>query len=52
VLSNLDLFATIGARFKAMVREFTATANGSGQIVLKLVTVTDNATIEGIQLVK
>ncbi len=52
VLSNLDIYATTGARYKAMVREFNATANSSGQIVLKLVSVTDNATIEGIELIK
>jgi len=52
VLSDLDIYAITGARYKAMVREFTATANGSGQIVLRFVTVTDNATIEGIELMK
>jgi choice-of-anchor A domain-containing protein len=52
VLSNLDIYATTGAIYKAMVREFTANANSSGQIVLKFVTVTDNATIEGIELIK
>jgi hypothetical protein len=34
------------------VREFTATANASGQIVIQLTTVTDNATIEGIEIIK
>jgi choice-of-anchor A domain-containing protein len=52
VLSNLDIYATTGARYKAMVREFTATADSSGQIVLKFVTVTNNATIAGIELIK
>lgn len=32
------------------MREFTATANASGQIVINLTTVTDNATIERIEL--
>jgi len=52
VLSNLDIFATAGANFKAVVRDFTATATSAGQIVVKLTTVTDNATIEGIELIR
>jgi hypothetical protein len=52
VLSNFDIFATAGANFKAVVRDFTATATSSGQIVIKLTTVTDNATIEGIELIR
>jgi hypothetical protein len=51
VLSNFDIFATAGAAFKAVVREFTATANASGQIVINFNTVTDNATIEGIEII-
>jgi hypothetical protein len=52
VLTNLDIYATTKARYKAMVSEFTANANSSGQIVLKFVSVTDNAFIEGIELIK
>jgi hypothetical protein len=52
VLSNFDIYATTGARYKAVVREFTATANGSGQIVIAFSTVTDNATIEGIEIIR
>jgi uncharacterized repeat protein (TIGR02543 family) len=52
VLSNFDIYATTGARYKAALREFTATANSSGQIVIKFTTVTDNATIEGIEIIK
>jgi len=51
VLSNFDIFAVTGARYKATVREFTATANASGQIVINFQTVTDNATIEGIEII-
>ncbi|HVY39038.1 MAG TPA: malectin domain-containing carbohydrate-binding protein [Polyangia bacterium] len=51
VLSQFDIFATAGAAFKAVVREFTTTANASGQIVVNFNTVTDNATIEGIEIV-
>jgi hypothetical protein len=32
-LSNFDIYATVGAN-KALVEQFTATANGSGQIVI------------------
>ncbi len=52
VLSSFDIYATTGARYKAMLREFTATASSSGQIVIQFTTVTDNATIEGIQIVR
>ena len=52
VLSNFDIYAATGARYKAIVREFAATANSSGQIVIKFTNVTDNATIEGIQIIR
>jgi hypothetical protein len=52
VLSNFDIYAVAGARYKAVLREFTATANASGQIVIQFVTVTDNATIEGIEIIR
>jgi glucuronoarabinoxylan endo-1,4-beta-xylanase len=52
VLSNYDIYAAAGARYKAVVREFTAIANTSGQIVINFTTVTDNATVEGIEIIK
>ena len=52
VLSNFDIYSAAGGQYKAMVKEFTATANTSGQIVIKLTNVTDNATIEGIQIIR
>jgi hypothetical protein len=52
VLSSFDVYAAAGANYKAVVREFTTTASTSGQIVVKLTTVTDNATIEGIEILK
>jgi hypothetical protein len=52
VLSSYDIYAATGARYKAVVKEYTATANSSGQIVIKLTNITDNATIEGIQIIK
>jgi hypothetical protein len=50
VLSNFDIYATAGSNYKAVVRDFTTTPNSSGQIVIKFTTVTDNATIEGIEI--
>ena len=52
VLSNFDVYATAGGNYKAVLRELTATANSSGQIVINFNTVTDNATIEGIEIIK
>jgi hypothetical protein len=52
VLSNFDIYAVAGGQFKAVVRDFTATSNASGQIVIQFNTVTDNATIEGIEVLK
>ena len=52
VLSSFDIYATAGAAYKAVLKEFTATANSSGQIVVALTKVTDNATIEGIEIIK
>ncbi len=51
VLSNFDIYAVTGARYKALVREFTTIANTSGNIVITLTTVTDNASICGIEIV-
>ncbi len=50
VLANFDIFATAGAMNKAVIRQFTATANGSGQISLVFTTVTDKALISGIEV--
>jgi hypothetical protein len=52
VLSNFDIYASAGANYKAVVREFTTTANASGQIIVNLTKVTDNASISGIEILK
>jgi hypothetical protein len=52
VLSNFDIYATAGANYKAVVREFTTTANASGQIIVNLTKVTDNASISGIEILR
>ena len=50
VLANFDVFAAAGGEFKAIDKTFTATANGSGQIVIVFTTVTDNAEVNGISV--
>lgn len=52
VLSNFDIYASAGGQNKAVVREFTATSNSSGQIVVQFTTVTDNASISGMEIFK
>jgi beta-galactosidase len=51
VLSNFDIIATAGGQDIAIVEPFTATANAQGQIVLQFTTITDNAEINGIEVV-
>lgn len=51
VLSNFDIIATAGGQDIAVVEPFTTTANAQGQIVLQFTTVTDNAVINGIEVV-
>jgi hypothetical protein len=50
VLSNFDIFAAAGAANKAVIEQFTATANSSGQIALQFTTVKDNAQVNGIEI--
>ena len=52
VLSNFDIYSATGAQYTGIVKEFAATANSSGQIVIKLTNVINNATIGGIQLIR
>jgi hypothetical protein len=40
-----------GGNHRAVVREFTTTANASEQIVVTFTTVTDNASIGGIEII-
>jgi beta-galactosidase len=51
VLGNFDIIATAGGQDIAVVEPFTATANAQGQIVLAFTTITDNAEINGIEVV-
>jgi hypothetical protein len=51
VLSNFDIYVAAGnAGNKAVLREFNAIANASGQIVIAFTNITDNASIEGIEV--
>jgi protein involved in polysaccharide export with SLBB domain len=50
VLTNFDIFATTGAEFKAVVEQFSATASSSGSIAIQFATVTDNAQINGLEI--
>jgi hypothetical protein len=50
VLTNFDIYATAGGEFKAVVEQFNAIANSSGQIVIQFVSVIDNAAISGIEV--
>jgi hypothetical protein len=52
VLTNFDIYAAAGSNYKAVVRDFTATATTGGQIVVKFVTVTDNATVNGMEIIR
>jgi len=51
VLTNYDIFAVAGGNFKAVVTEFNALSDSSGNISIQLVTVVNNAAINGIEIV-
>jgi hypothetical protein len=50
VLTNFDIFATAGGEYKAVVEQFSATASSSGAIAIQFTSVTDNAQINGIEI--
>jgi hypothetical protein len=53
VLTDYDIFAVTGAKNKAIVRQFTATSNGSGQITVQfLVGSNDQPKISGIEVIR
>jgi hypothetical protein len=51
VLSNFDVYANAGGKFKALVREFSVAATSSGQIVIVYSTLKDNAKSSGIEVI-
>jgi fibronectin type 3 domain-containing protein len=50
VLANFDIYAAAGAQYTAVVEQFTATPNSSGQIVIAFTAVTDQPMINGIEV--
>jgi hypothetical protein len=51
VLTSFDIYAKAGAAHKANIQQFNAAANGSGQIVVAFTNVTNNALINGIEVI-
>jgi hypothetical protein len=50
VLTDFDIFATAGGEYIAVIESFTATASSTGAITIQLVTVKDNAQVNGIEI--
>jgi hypothetical protein len=50
VLANFDIIASAGAANKAVVQQFTATADGTGKVTIQFATVKDNAQVNGIEI--
>ncbi len=50
VLTNFDIYAAAGGADKAVIREFKAPANASGQFTIQFTTVTDNAKVSAIEI--
>ena len=51
VLSNFDVLATAGGQDIAIAEPFTTTANAQGQIVLQFTAITDNAVVNGVEVI-
>jgi hypothetical protein len=50
VLTNYDIFAVTGARYKAYIEEFAIQGDANGQIVAAFTSVVDNSLICGIEV--
>jgi len=50
VLTNFDIYATAGAQNRALVEQFTTTADATGQITIQFISVKDSAKIDGIEI--
>ena len=50
VLTNFDIYATVGAANKAIVEQYTTTADANGQIAIQFISVKDNAKVNGIEI--
>ena len=51
VLSNFDIFATAGGADKAIVKQFTTTADASSKITIQFARVRDNAQVNAIEVI-
>jgi streptogramin lyase len=51
VLGDFDIYATAGGKDKAIVEQFSATADGSGDITIQFTNVLNGAKISGIEIV-
>jgi hypothetical protein len=51
VLTNFDIIAASGAAYRGNIQEFDAISDQTGRVAVQLVTVTDNASINGIEIV-
>jgi hypothetical protein len=52
VLTNFDIVAAAGSKNKAVVREFTVTADAQGKLSLQFLSVVNFAKVSGIEVVK
>jgi hypothetical protein len=50
VLSNFDIYAAAGGADKAIVEQFTTTADANGQIAIQFTSVKDNAKVDGLEI--
>jgi len=50
VLSNFDILAAAGGANKAVVKQFTVTADANGKIMIQFTSVKDNAQVSGIEV--
>jgi hypothetical protein len=50
VLTNFDILATAGGKFKAVVEQFTATADSNGNITIQYVSVRNYAKSSGMEI--
>jgi len=50
VLTNFDIFATAGAKNKALIEQFTVNANSSGQYVVQFTSVVNQSLLSGIEV--
>jgi hypothetical protein len=50
VLTNFDIFVAAGAQNKAVIEQFTANANSSGQYVIQFTSVVNSSLVSGIEV--